>query len=189
MDVQNTTNVKLIDDVDAAYGVFNGYVFSQHQFSAFLVRHGIPWPRSPNGDLKLDDDTFRERAKVDQRIAALRELRVALSQVRGHSVVVDPDGYRPFAWSSSDPTNAFSSNPIACRGALSQGGLLLAMYSSVACGRVIDPSLIKSALLSAFLADSSASYVPEKKLWIVSRALARRASRSTLAVCWVSRTL
>jgi hypothetical protein len=104
---------RLIRDVDAAYGVFDGVTFSQRRFAGYLAAEAIAWPRLPGGDLRLDDDTFRQRAKAEPRVAALRELREALSQVRGHSVVVDDDGFsrvslRPFASKTgrSQPSNS-----------------------------------------------------------------------------------
>ena len=104
---------RLITEVDAAYGVFDGQVFSQKRFAAWLAREGIAWPRLPGGDLDLDKDTFRHRGKSDHRIAPLRELREALSQVRGHSVEADADGFsrvnlRPFTSKTgrSQPSNS-----------------------------------------------------------------------------------
>lgn len=104
---------RLIAEVDAAYGVFDGATFSQKRFSAYLAREGIAWPRLPGGDLDLDKDTFRHRGKSDQRIAPLRELREVLSQVRGHSVEADADHFsrvslRPFTSKTarSQPSNS-----------------------------------------------------------------------------------
>jgi DNA polymerase I len=83
---------ELIRAVDAQYGVFVDASFSAARFADYLAREYIPWPRLPSGVLALDDDTFRQRAKAEPRIANLRELRVALAQMRSNSIVVDPDG-------------------------------------------------------------------------------------------------
>ena len=83
---------RLIDDVDSRYGVFIEGSFSEARFAQYLAREGIPWPRLESGALALDDDTFRQRAKVEPRVAELRELREALSKVRGNSITVGPDG-------------------------------------------------------------------------------------------------
>ena len=109
----STIRGRLITDVDASYGVFDGAAFSQKRFAAYLAREGIAWPRLSGGELDLDKDTFRSRAKAEHRVAPLRELREALSQVRGHSVEVDADGYsrvslRPYASKTgrSQPSNS-----------------------------------------------------------------------------------
>lgn len=82
----------LITKVDEAYSVFVNRSFSTTRFTEYLKREQIPWPTLPSGALALDDDTFRSRAKAEPRVASLRELRVALSQMRGNSIVIDPDG-------------------------------------------------------------------------------------------------
>jgi DNA polymerase-1 len=109
----NDIRGRLIAEVDAAYGVFDGQTFSQKRFAAYLSREAIAWPRLASGELDLDKDTFRHRAKGDARVAPLRELREALSQVRGHSVTIDADGrsrvrLRPFASKTarSQPSNS-----------------------------------------------------------------------------------
>lgn len=82
----------LIADVNTHYGVFQGDSFSAKLFGDYLAREQIPWPRLTSGALQLDDDTFRQRAKSEPRIALLRECRVALSQLRGNDIQVDADG-------------------------------------------------------------------------------------------------
>ena len=58
----------------------------------WLMEKGIAWPRLPSGSLALDDDTFREMARVDPRVAPMRELRVSLSQMRLGDLAVGLDG-------------------------------------------------------------------------------------------------
>jgi DNA polymerase-1 len=82
---------RLIDDVDEHYHVFDGGRFSASRFAGYLSHEQIPWPRLESGALRLDEDTFRQRAKAEPRVAMLRELREALSQVRSNSIVVDAD--------------------------------------------------------------------------------------------------
>ena len=104
---------RLIAEVDSAYRVFEGVTVSQKRFAAYLAREAIAWPRLEDGGLRLDDATFRQRAKSEARVAPLRELREALSQVRGHSVEVDGDGFsrvslRPYTSKTarSQPSNS-----------------------------------------------------------------------------------
>ena len=82
----------LIADIDAPYGVYEGTSFKIQRFEHYLVHGGISWPRLPSGQLDLADDTFRERAKSEPRIAPLRELRKSLSQLRLSSLTVGRDG-------------------------------------------------------------------------------------------------
>jgi hypothetical protein len=66
--------------------------FSTAKFSELLIREDIPWPRKPSGALDLEDDTFREMAKLHPMLAPLRELRYALSQLRLNRIAIGSDG-------------------------------------------------------------------------------------------------
>jgi len=83
---------KLIDDIDRDYGVFEDGHFRTVKFAAYLHREGIHnWPRLKSGALKLDDDTFKEMAVAHPQLAALRQLRQALVQLREIKVTVGND--------------------------------------------------------------------------------------------------
>ena len=60
---------RLISQIDASYGVFEGRTFKANRFAAWLDRTGIPWPRSESGALDLSDDTFREMSKVHPEVS------------------------------------------------------------------------------------------------------------------------
>ena len=45
---------RLIADIDASYGVFEGRTFKADRFAAWLARTGIPWPRLASGRLDLE---------------------------------------------------------------------------------------------------------------------------------------
>ena len=83
---------RLVQRIDAHYGVFDGRTFKADRFAAWLIKTGTPWPRLPSGKLALDDDTFREMARAYPAVAPLRELRVALSQMRLADLAVGHDG-------------------------------------------------------------------------------------------------
>ena len=83
---------RLIERIDADYGVFAGRTFKTQRFATFLAANDMPWPRLPSGNLALDDDTFRDMARSHPRIAPLRELRVSLSQLRLADLAVGQDG-------------------------------------------------------------------------------------------------
>lgn len=82
----------LIQQIDADYQVFEGRSFKAVRFNDYLIRNSIPWPQLPSGGLDLSDDVFKEMAKCHPQIAPLRELRVALSQMRLKDLAVGQDG-------------------------------------------------------------------------------------------------
>jgi DNA polymerase I len=83
---------RLIAEIDADYGVFDGRTFKADRFAAWLVANDIPWPRLESGHLALDDDTFRQMARAYSSVSPLRELRSALSELRLNDLAVGHDG-------------------------------------------------------------------------------------------------
>ena len=83
---------RLIREVDARYGVYDGLTFKAARFADYLAATGIPWPRLPSGALQLDDDTFRDQAKSWPQLQPLRELRHALGELRLERLAVGSDG-------------------------------------------------------------------------------------------------
>jgi DNA polymerase I len=83
---------RLVARVDESYGLFDGVTFKADRFAAFLAIEGIPWPRLPSGALDLSSDAFREMANAHPRIAPIKELRQALSQLRLNELAVGADG-------------------------------------------------------------------------------------------------
>jgi hypothetical protein len=83
---------QLIAEMDREYGVYEGRTFKADRFADWLSHNNIPWPRHESGQLDLSDDTFREMARAYPAIAPLRELRVALSQMRLADIAVGRDG-------------------------------------------------------------------------------------------------
>jgi DNA polymerase I len=83
---------KLIERIDADYGVYEGRTFKEEKFETYLVRAGIPWPRLESGRLALDESTFRQMAKAHPAISPLRELRSSLAELRLNDLAVGRDG-------------------------------------------------------------------------------------------------
>jgi len=83
---------RLIATIDGDYGIYEGRSFKAARFADYLVTNDIPWPQLPKGGLDLKDDTFREMARSHPAISPLRELRVALSQMRLSELAVGEDG-------------------------------------------------------------------------------------------------
>lgn len=88
----DTVKAALIARVDEAYGVFEGATFKQDRFERYLTNQAIPWGRTETGQLKLDDQTFRDQSMAYPQLHPLRELRVSLSQLRLRDLAVGPDG-------------------------------------------------------------------------------------------------
>lgn len=87
-----TLQDRLIAEIDGDYGIYEGRRFKADRFAEYLVQQDIPWPRLASGQLDLKDDTFRDMARSYPQLAALRELRVALSQMRLAELAVGDDG-------------------------------------------------------------------------------------------------
>lgn len=83
---------ELISQIDAPYGVFEGRSFRIDRFAAFLRRKEIEWPVLPSGHLSLDKTAFRDAAQRHPELNALRELRIALSEMRLNDLAVGRDG-------------------------------------------------------------------------------------------------
>jgi hypothetical protein len=82
----------LIVEVDRDYNVFEGEVFKQKKFEAYLARNGIPWPRTPTGRLATSDKDFERAARHVPALAPLRELRATLAQLKDNRLQVGSDG-------------------------------------------------------------------------------------------------
>lgn len=82
----------LIAAVDADFGVYEGTRFKLERFERYLAANQIAWPRLPTGGLDLQDDTFKDMARMYPQLAPLRELRGALSQMRLSELAVGEDG-------------------------------------------------------------------------------------------------
>lgn len=83
---------RLIAAVDAGFGVYEGTTFKLGRFERYLAAHRIAWPRLPSGGLDLQDDTFKDMARMHPQLSPLRELRGALSQMRLSDLAVGDDG-------------------------------------------------------------------------------------------------
>jgi hypothetical protein len=83
---------RLVQNVDQAYGVFDGKVFKRYRWRKWTGAHGIAWPELPTGAQALDADTFRDMARLHPEVGDMKELRASLSQLRLADLAVGPDG-------------------------------------------------------------------------------------------------
>ena len=83
---------KLVNDVDADYGVYEGSAFKSAKFQNYLSSQGIPWPRIESGRLDFRDETFKSMAQAYPQLEPLRQLRSTLSKFRPSELQVGDDG-------------------------------------------------------------------------------------------------
>ncbi len=96
---------RLVLEVDAGFGVYDGVTFKVDRFAAWLRANDIPWPRLHSGRLKLDDDAFKQQAQQFPQLQPLRELRATLGKLRLTGLAVGADGRnRSPAWPFSAKT-------------------------------------------------------------------------------------
>jgi hypothetical protein len=88
----DTIKDTLIDRIDADYGVYKDRSFKRDLFARYLAANDISWPCHPSGQLQLDDDTFREMARMHPQVAALRDVRVSVAQFRLSDLAIGRDG-------------------------------------------------------------------------------------------------
>jgi hypothetical protein len=84
---------QLIAAIDKDFHVYDGRSFRPDWFAQWLTGNGYPWPRLEGSDrLDLEDDTFRQMAKVYPAVSPLRELRASLSDFRLVDLAAGRDG-------------------------------------------------------------------------------------------------
>ncbi len=82
----------LIHKIDGHYGVYDGRTFKRERFEQYLNHNNISWPRLESGALDLQDDTFKDMARIYPTLNPLRELRTSLAQMRLANLAVGVDG-------------------------------------------------------------------------------------------------
>lgn len=81
----------LIKRIDKNYGVFEGRTFKSKSWKNFVESQNIPWPITNNGNLKLDDQTFRDMSRSYPIVAPIKELRSTLSLMKSSGLTVGSD--------------------------------------------------------------------------------------------------
>lgn len=107
---------KLIAEVDPKGELFHGLTFKIAQFSRWLRKRDIPWPRLESDHLDLSDDAFKAAAIRWPELRPLRELRQCLDQITLSNLRVGSDGrtrssLRP--WASTSGRNQPSTTRFA----------------------------------------------------------------------------
>ena len=90
--------LNLIQQVNTDYGgIFDGLTLKADDWERWTEDHRIPWPRLPTdylgrNRLAMDEDTFRERARIYPAVTPIHELRKMLGKMRVNSLTVGADG-------------------------------------------------------------------------------------------------
>ncbi len=84
--------ISLIDSIDRDYGVYDGRTFKRDRFLGWCQEHRIPWPTLESGEPALDEDTFKDQARLHPVLNPLKELRSSLSQMRLNELKIGHDG-------------------------------------------------------------------------------------------------
>ena len=87
----------LVAEADSAFGVYDGITMKQDRLEAYLIREDIPWPRTPTGRLRTDDDTFKDMARRYPQLNPLRELHWTLGEMERFKVTLGPDDRNRFS--------------------------------------------------------------------------------------------
>jgi DNA polymerase I len=88
-----TIQDRLIAEVDADYGIFDGRIFKLDKFNRWLASHDIPWPVLDTGRLDLSEKIFKEMADIYPVVTPIHVLRETLSKLRLNKLAVGPDGF------------------------------------------------------------------------------------------------
>ena len=83
---------KVVERVDPAHEIYDRTTFKVDRFGEWIRRRAMPWPRLPSGQIRLDDETFRNMALLYPEVVPIREVRESLSQLRLANLQVGQDG-------------------------------------------------------------------------------------------------
>jgi len=84
--------IKLIEKVDAIYGVYEGTTFKLNKFEEFLIKNKIPWEFTSKGHPKTDENFMKDQSKAYPLLKPLQELRFSLSQLKLNDLEIGKDG-------------------------------------------------------------------------------------------------
>ncbi len=82
----------LIERVDVQYDVFEGGSLRQAKLELLVKRMGIDWPRTATGLLSVENDTFKDQARIHPELNELKELVSTLGQARLFDLAIGADG-------------------------------------------------------------------------------------------------
>ncbi len=114
----------IIELIDAPFGAYRGARFDPAAFAALINDRGIDWPRKLDRSLWLDDQTFREMARLHLELQPLKDLRRGLAEFDPRQLAVGRDG-----------RNRVPLRPFASRTGRNQPSAKMSVFGSVAWAR------------------------------------------------------
>jgi hypothetical protein len=92
----------VVDEVNPAFGVFQGTVFKNERMEALVRRYNLPWPRLESSCLSMDKRTWGRMVEHYPFLEPLHQARRMKSLLRDNSLAVGRDGrnrctFFPFA--------------------------------------------------------------------------------------------
>lgn len=84
--------LQLIAELDEGFGVYEGTTFKISRWANRLKERNIPWPTTPCGHPKTDEETFQDMVKVYPEIRPIHELRYMISKLKLKNLSIGADG-------------------------------------------------------------------------------------------------
>ncbi|MGA2917949.1 DNA polymerase [Methanoregula sp.] len=83
---------RLVKEIDADYGVYDGLTFKTAEFERYLSEKDIPWHRTETGRLSLSYDVFKDMTTTYPFLQGLKDLRHILGAMKLNDLAVGADG-------------------------------------------------------------------------------------------------
>ena len=83
---------RMIAEVNPLYGVYDGTIFKNRRFGAYLRRQGIPWPKTGTGLYETSTELLRDMSRTYPQLGPLYDLRVSQSELKLNDLAVGDDG-------------------------------------------------------------------------------------------------
>lgn len=84
--------LQLIKDINAEFGFFDGLTFKVDEFTAYLLKNNLQWAFTEKGNLRMDDDTWKEMALIYPELEPVRQARALVSKFKKINVACGSDG-------------------------------------------------------------------------------------------------
>jgi hypothetical protein len=106
-DIRHQLRLRLVSSEDLTHGLYEGTTLKQNRLREFVVRHGLPWPKTPkSGRLRTADAVFEEIAETHPEFAGLAEIKKTLSMLHEFELASGSDGRcRTAIWAFSTITS------------------------------------------------------------------------------------
>jgi len=84
--------IEFIKEVNKEFDFFDGLTFKTQAFTDYLLKNNMAWSYTENGNLLMDDDTWKEMTLVYPQLQPIREVRNLLGKFKKLNVSCGTDG-------------------------------------------------------------------------------------------------